>query len=195
MPGPRDALAGLDATSPSNPIVVSLAEGRYLPDECRLTAGDGAGHGKAAVRRAQAVIVVPPPPPVAAAPADDPALATNYISRALQGILANQPDEPRPIDKTQWAGDHQAIKKGIGAGPADDVRTAPVGEVWSQSPDGSRTTNPPGIMQTEASRVAAQAVIGRDKGDYPDGQYGRDPSPQDPAADQASLRRPNRDFQ
>jgi hypothetical protein len=36
---PRAALAGLDATSPSNPIVVSLAKGRYVPDEGRFVAG------------------------------------------------------------------------------------------------------------------------------------------------------------
>ncbi len=176
--GPRDALAGLDATSPSNPIVVSLAKGRYLPDEGRLTAGDGAAQGNApsaygSVQRAQAVIVMPPLPPVAAAPADDPALAaSNYISRTLQGILANQGEEPdqsrskppigsRPIDKTQWAGDHRAIKEGIGAAPADDVQIAPDGEVWSQSPDGSWTDHGPAGDYTGSGRPSGRT--GRDR--------------------------------
>ena len=189
MLGPQAASAGLDATSPSNPLMVSLAKGRHLPDEGRLTAGygDGAAHGKApgaygAVQRAQAVIVMPPPPPVAAAPIDDPALAAaKYISRALQSIFPNQAEEPdqsrsklpvgsRPIDKTQWAGDHQAIKKGIGAGSTDDEsrRMGKSGATIQMA--GGRTTDPPGIIPAQASRVVAQAVIGRDNGDNPDGQ-------------------------
>ena len=54
---------------------------------------------------------------------------------------AKPPAGSRPISQTPWSGDHEDIKGGIGAGPADDTRIDPDGNVWSQNPDGSWTNH------------------------------------------------------
>jgi len=43
------------------------------------------------------------------------------------------PRGSKPIDETDWSGDHKGIKDGIGAGPADDVKISPDGHVWGKT--------------------------------------------------------------
>jgi len=53
-------------------------------------------------------------------------------------VNANRPPPgSRPIDQTPWSGDHQQIKRGVGASPSDRVKIAPNGDVWVERPDGS----------------------------------------------------------
>jgi hypothetical protein len=56
-------------------------------------------------------------------------------------ILNNNAQRPpagsRPINQTDWSGDHTDIKEAVGAQPDDDVRISPTGDVWAQKPDGS----------------------------------------------------------
>ena len=51
------------------------------------------------------------------------------------------PPNSKPIDETDWSGDHQDIKKGVGAGPRDKVVISPNGDVWAQNPNGSWTNH------------------------------------------------------
>jgi hypothetical protein len=49
------------------------------------------------------------------------------------------PSDAKSINETEWSGDHEEIKKEVGAGPADDVRVDNDGGVWVKQPDGSWT--------------------------------------------------------
>ncbi|OZB35089.1 MAG: hypothetical protein B7X44_10885 [Halothiobacillus sp. 15-55-196] len=49
------------------------------------------------------------------------------------------PAGSKPIDQTPWSGDHQDIKRGVGAGPKDNVKIDPSDNVWVQNPDGTWT--------------------------------------------------------
>jgi RHS repeat-associated protein len=55
----------------------------------------------------------------------------------LQNSANRPPPGSKPIDQTPWSGDHRAIKRGVGAGAADNVKIAPNGDVWVENPDGS----------------------------------------------------------
>jgi hypothetical protein len=56
----------------------------------------------------------------------------------LNNKAANRPPAgSRPINQTDWSGDHGEIKQGVGAQGDDDVRISPTGEVWAKKPDGS----------------------------------------------------------
>ena len=54
---------------------------------------------------------------------------------------SNPPPGSKPIDETPWSGDHKDIKDGILAGPKDNVKIDPNGNVWGQNPDGSWTNH------------------------------------------------------
>jgi RHS repeat-associated protein len=75
----------------------------------------------------------------------------------IDSILHNDehPDgEPRcptgskPINETDWSGDHDKIKKGINAGATDNTQIDPNDNVWGQNPDGSWTNYGPAGMYT-----------------------------------------------
>lgn len=71
------------------------------------------------------------------------ALTVGVGTAAIVNSMSN--DRPPPgskgIDETPWSGDHQGIKKGVGAGPKDKVKIDPEGNVWVQNPDGSWTNH------------------------------------------------------
>jgi hypothetical protein len=71
------------------------------------------------------------------------------------------PTGSRPIDQTQWAGDHEEIKEGIDARPTDDVRISPNGDVWAQNPDGSWTNHGPAADYTGSGKPSGRT--GRDR--------------------------------
>jgi hypothetical protein len=57
------------------------------------------------------------------------------------GGESRPPTGSKPIDQTDWSGDHQKIKKAVGAAPNDKVKISPSGEVWVENPDGSWTNH------------------------------------------------------
>ena len=73
-----------------------------------------------------------------------------------QGDRSKPPRGSRPISGTPWSGDHQGIKGGIGAGPADDVRISPDGHVWGENPDGSWTDHGPASDYTGSGKPSGQ---------------------------------------
>jgi hypothetical protein len=74
----------------------------------------------------------------------------------------NPPTGSRPIDQTPWSGDHQEIKQGTGAGPADNVRIDPDGNVWVENNSGSWTNYGPASDYTNSSKPSGQR--GKDRG-------------------------------
>jgi hypothetical protein len=59
-------------------------------------------------------------------------------------VTKNRPPAgSKPIDQTDWSGDHRVIKDAIGATPSDDVIISPSGDVWAQNPDGTWTNHGP----------------------------------------------------
>jgi RHS repeat-associated protein len=95
------------------------------------------------------------------------------LAWTLGGILLNAngeddsensskpPSGSRPIDQTEWSGDHQDIKRGVGAGPADNVKISPEGEVWVEEPDGSWTNHGSAADYTQSGRPSGRT--GRDR--------------------------------
>ena len=72
----------------------------------------------------------------------DDALGMGSKGRALilneaEDAAPKPPTGSKPIDQTNWSGDHRDIKSGVGAGPRDKVYVAPDNGVWVQNPDGS----------------------------------------------------------
>ncbi len=72
------------------------------------------------------------------------------------------PPGSKPIDQTQWSGDHQEIKRGIGAKGADDVRISPDGDVWAKKPDGSWTNHNAAGAYTESGTPSGRTGAERD---------------------------------
>ncbi len=69
-------------------------------------------------------------------------MCLNFLS--FDSDTAQQcPVGSKPIDQTPWSGDHQGIKEGIGAGPADNTKIDPDDNVWGENPDGSWTNHGP----------------------------------------------------
>ncbi|MET1257469.1 RHS repeat domain-containing protein, partial [Aliikangiella maris] len=66
-----------------------------------------------------------------------PELLWDYVMQEEGDECGNLPTGSLPIDRTEWSGDHQDIKHGIGAGAADHTRIDRDGNVWLQNPDGS----------------------------------------------------------
>jgi hypothetical protein len=55
----------------------------------------------------------------------------------LNNNVSRPPAGSRPINETDWSGDHTEIKRAAGAQPNDSVKISPTGDVWVQKPDGS----------------------------------------------------------
>lgn len=66
------------------------------------------------------------------------------------------PPGSKPIDQTPWSGDHQEIKRSIGAAAKDDTRISPDGDVWSHHPDGTWTNYGPAQDFTGPGRPKGQ---------------------------------------
>ncbi len=58
------------------------------------------------------------------------------LSLGDEELCDSPPPGSKPIDDTEWSGDHGAIKRGIGAEPPDNVKIDPSGHVWLEMPDG-----------------------------------------------------------
>jgi RHS repeat-associated protein len=94
----------------------------------------------------------------------------NAISDWLSGSMLNSDDDTaprppagsRPIDQTPWSGNHQEIKDAIGAGPEDNVRISPTGDVWAQNPDGSWTSHGPASDYTGSGEPRGRRGKDRD---------------------------------
>jgi hypothetical protein len=71
------------------------------------------------------------------------------------------PAGSRPINQTDWSGDHRGIKAAVGALPDDDVRISPTGEVWAQKPDGSWENHGPADSYTGSGNPSGRR--GRDR--------------------------------
>jgi hypothetical protein len=74
--------------------------------------------------------------------------------------MATQHDDQRtrpprgslPIDESEWSGDHEMIKRSIDAGPTDNVRIDPGGNVWAQNSNGTWTEHGPASDYTGSGR-------------------------------------------
>lgn len=73
------------------------------------------------------------------------------------------PPGSRPIDQTPWSGDHQGIKEGVGAGPSDNVKISPNGDVWVENPDGSWTNAGPASTYTGSGKPSGRRGKDRDQ--------------------------------
>jgi RHS repeat-associated protein len=69
--------------------------------------------------------------------------ASQVYNSGSDDRAARPPPGSKPIDQTDWSGDHGAIKDGVGARGDDSVKISPNGEVWVQNPDGSWTNGGP----------------------------------------------------
>ena len=126
---------------------------------------------------------LPPPPPFSGKPVDDPTVASaKYLTRGLRAVTeavgdaighivnseaGDTRDKPpagsKPIDKTPWSGDHDRIKGGIGAKPADNVSVSPAGDVWGQNPDGTWTNHGPAGTFTGSGKPIGRRGKDRDR--------------------------------
>ena len=75
------------------------------------------------------------------------------------------PPGSKPISDTPWSGDHDPIKKGIGADPDDDVRISPDQEAWVKNPDGTWTNRGPVDVHTGSGKPAGRT--GKDRNRRP----------------------------
>jgi len=73
------------------------------------------------------------------------------------------PPGSKPINETEWSGDHQGIKGSIGAGPEDKVKIDPNGHVWGQEPDGTWTDHGPAKDYTGSGRASGHKGRDRDR--------------------------------
>jgi hypothetical protein len=73
------------------------------------------------------------------------------------------PAGSRPINETDWSGDHGTIKKAVEANPTDDVRISPTGDVWAQNPDGSWTNHGPADTFTGSGKASGRQGKDRDR--------------------------------
>jgi len=73
------------------------------------------------------------------------------------------PAGSRPINQTDWSGDHTGIKKAVGAEASDDVRISPTGEVWVQKPDGSWENHGPADAYTGSGGPSGRRGKDRDR--------------------------------
>ena len=67
----------------------------------------------------------------------------NAMAAEQSDTRAKPPAGSKGIDETKWSGDHQGIKGAVGAGPKDNVKISPSGEVWGENADGSWTNHGP----------------------------------------------------
>ena len=69
----------------------------------------------------------------------------------------------KEIDKTDWSGDHQDIKRQVGVGPADNVKISPDGDVWVENPDGTWTNAGPASEYTGSGKPSGRRGKDRNK--------------------------------
>jgi hypothetical protein len=82
----------------------------------------------------------------------------------LNNDNANRPPpRSRPIDETDWSGDHTEIKRAVGAQGNDDVRISPTGEVWAKKPDGSWENHGPADTFTGSGKPSGRRGKDRDR--------------------------------
>ena len=72
------------------------------------------------------------------------------------GQQSKPPPGSKPINQTEWSGDHQEIKRGVGAGPADSVKISPSGDVWTQETDGTWSNHGPAKDYTGSGRASGR---------------------------------------
>lgn len=77
--------------------------------------------------------------------------------------MKRPPTGSRPIDQTDWSGDHQEIKRGIGAGPKDKVYISPGGNVIGQNPDGTYSDHGPAGGYTESGESSGRRGKDRER--------------------------------
>jgi hypothetical protein len=73
------------------------------------------------------------------------------------------PPGSRPIAETPWSGNHEEIKDAIGAGPKDDTRIAPNGDVWGKNPDETWTNHGPASDFTGSGKATGRKGRDRDR--------------------------------
>jgi hypothetical protein len=120
---------------------------------------------------AQAPISICPAGPVGGA--SDMGISTGQILGGVAGLLAggiilnNNASRPpagsRPIDQTDWSGDHTEIKQAVRAQGNADVRISPTGEVWAQKPDGSWENHGPAADYTGSGKPSGRRGKDRDR--------------------------------
>ena len=71
------------------------------------------------------------------------------------------PAGSRPIDQTEWSGDHQDIKGAIDQGAKDKTSIDPAGNVWGENTDGSWTNYGPAGDYTGSGKPSGRR--GRDR--------------------------------
>jgi RHS repeat-associated protein len=65
---------------------------------------------------------------------------------------SSPPSGSKPIDQTDWSGNHGEIKDSIGSGGKDKTRIDPEGNVWGENPDGTWTNHGPAANHTSSGR-------------------------------------------
>ena len=75
---------------------------------------------------------------------------------AIGETRKRRPTGSLPLDATRWSGDHKAIKKGIGAAPADDVFIDREANVWLENSDGTFTNFGHADTYTGSSKAAGR---------------------------------------
>ena len=138
------------------------------PDAIRLPARLVLRRG---VQHAQFALPMPAPPPGVPGSSIDPSRELGrWLVDRWPNIFRSEPDQERwvrpppgskPIDETPWSGDHVEIKEALGAGPKDDTRISPDGDVWGANPDGSWTNYGPADQFTGSGKP--QGRSGRDR--------------------------------
>jgi len=87
-----------------------------------------------------------------------------YLNEEIEDGRTTRPAAgSKPIDKTPWSGDHQGIKDAVNAGPDDNVRISPNGEVWVQNPDDSWTNHGPASDYVGSGKPSGRKGKDRDK--------------------------------
>lgn len=87
----------------------------------------------------------------------------NNESAEEEGRSSRPPAGSKPIDETDWSGDHGEIKGSVGAGPTDKVRISRDGEVWVQNPDGTWTNHGDASSHTNSGREEGSGRTGRER--------------------------------
>jgi hypothetical protein len=149
-----------------------LARLRALQPQLGLDqAGVGFDQSPPSSQFAQAPIAICPAGPVGGA--SDVGISTGQILGGAAALLAggiilnNNASRPpagsRPIDQTDWSGDHTEIKDAVCAEANDDVRISPTGEVWAQKPDGSWENHGPAESYTGSGKPSGRRGKDRDR--------------------------------
>lgn len=82
---------------------------------------------------------------------------------AVGTIRAKPPGGSKPIDQTDWSGQHREIKNGAGAGAATSTRIDRGGNLWVQGSGGKWEHRGPVSDYTAAGRPLGRKGIARDQ--------------------------------